>query len=102
MIGQVWRVIGTAPRDGTRVDLWCLFTSWGEELKSYAFRVIDCWFDGYWRRYDEALGGDAPVENTYPDGGAIRACLWSAVPDVPDFLVSNDDRDEGYLGSGVA
>lgn len=79
-----WRTIDTAPKDGTRVDLWCLFTSWSGDLKSYAFRVIDCWHDGYWRRYDEALGGDCAVEQVYScEGGAIRACLWTKVPDVP-------------------
>lgn len=45
-----WQDISTAPKDGTKVDLWmevyaCAIT-FG---MSDEFRVPDCWFvDGYW------------------------------------------------------
>ena len=41
-----WQPIGTAPRDGTRVDLWCIDQDGGE-------RLSDCWWgNDHWWGYD--------------------------------------------------
>lgn len=48
--GEGWRPIETAPKDGTKVDLWCRAPG----LSAGSGRVPDCWFSaGRWWAYDE-------------------------------------------------
>ncbi|WP_414643342.1 DUF551 domain-containing protein [Bradyrhizobium sp.] len=49
-----WQPIETAPRDGSKVDLWLTTPKGGLSTGDYG-RVSDCWFsDGKWWLYDES------------------------------------------------
>jgi hypothetical protein len=65
-----WQPIETAPKDGTRVDLWCI-PSFG-----HSGRVSDCWFSiGKWWM-DDAFGNDCRSE-------VANAVHWMPVPEPP-------------------
>lgn len=59
-----WQSIETAPKDGTRVDLWIAPPG----LSTGAGREPDCWWSaGKWWKYDEAFGDDQ-----------CRSQIWNA------------------------
>lgn len=57
-----WQPIETAPKDGTKIDLWVVFTSRADSLKSSSRRETDCfWEAGRWMQ--EVLDGDYAGEH---------------------------------------
>lgn len=69
-----WRDISTAPKDGTKVDLW--ITPVG--ISTGAGREPDCWWIfGRWWKYDEAFGDDQCRSQIW------NATHWMPLPSAP-------------------
>ena len=73
---QGWRTMETAPKDGTRVDLWCRAPG----FFAGQCRVPDCWFyDGYWRRSDPEFGGASGTSRVH------NVTHWQPLPLPPEI-----------------
>lgn len=73
---QGWRTMETAPKDGTRVDLWCRAPG----FFAGQCRVPDCWFyDGYWRRSDPEFGDASGTSKVH------NVTHWHAIPLPPEI-----------------
>lgn len=77
-----WQDISTAPRDGTKVDLWIAHTGWRKE---YDGRTANCeFFKGRWVDWNDD-NIDCPLEQLEPlkDGGTWQATHWMPLPEPP-------------------
>jgi hypothetical protein len=88
-----WQPISSAPRDGTKVDLWLridaspMSMGWSDE-----FRVPEAWFEGgRWFHYRES-GAKSELETRY-------ITHWRPLPDPPAlFDPAPAPRDGGEHG----
>ncbi len=65
---MVWQPIDTAPKDGSKVDLWITPPNGALTTGGYG-RVSDCWFSGgKWWLYDETKYAS--------DAGNCRSEVW--------------------------
>lgn len=72
-----WLPIESAPRDGTKVDLWITPPS-GQLTGGGYGREPDCWFsNGKWWRHDEAYGDDDGCRKVR------NATHWRSLPAPP-------------------
>jgi hypothetical protein len=69
-----WRPIETAPKDGTKVDLWRLSDKW--QAVAEGRRITDAWFaDGRWRHEDYDYGHERSVSG--------HITHWMPLPEGP-------------------
>ncbi|WP_426956801.1 hypothetical protein [Muricoccus radiodurans] len=83
-----WHPIETAPRDGTRVDLWIRASYAPHDRPPQGYRVTDAQWSptSGWVQVIDAgsdAGGTRPLEYDGP-GAFIDATHWRPIPDGPD------------------
>lgn len=82
-----WQDIGTAPKDGVCIDLWCNFPGNGHSDSSPQFRLTDCWFcpdQNTWL----TVGTDGELENIIKHGA--EPCFWKPILNPKGYKEESD------------
>lgn len=70
-----WMDISTAPKDGTRVDLWA-----AERRRYVSERITDCWFmDGQWVHHRTIYDPETPDDLAF----LYNVTHWMPLPNPP-------------------
>lgn len=94
-LAAMWQPIETAPKDGSKVDVWVTPPARSLSTGGYG-RVSDCWFSrGSWWFYDETKYASDPAN--------CRSEVWNVThwmprPPAPSQLSKRDDAEKTAEG----
>lgn len=87
-LAAMWQPIETAPKDGSKVDVWVTPPVSALSTGSYG-RVSDCWFSqGSWWFYDETKYASDPANCR---SEVWNVTHWMPLPPAPSQLSKRDD-----------
>lgn len=89
-LAAMWQPIETAPKDGSKVDVWVTPPARSLSTGGYG-RVSDCWFSrGSWWFYDETKYASDPANCR---SEVWNVTHWMPLPPAPSQLSKRDDAE---------
>lgn len=82
-----WQDISTAPKDGTQIDVWCVWSNFRGDVERY--RMTDVWwkdtYGGWVAMFNFGDAGTDPelIEHYDKNKSTTRITHWMPIPEPP-------------------